>query len=725
MRRLYRTSREGSLTDVQSLEHITWERIAQIPAPGMQFPIQLRFSPDNTLLTYLYSPSRSAQLSLWALDLASQEPRQLAGETPLESRTLEEELRRERQRIPWEGITTYQFAHQAADYVLIPHSSSLEVLNVKTMERDVIEPLQGVDDPYLTPKAQSIVYVRERSLWVFDLKTRQERSLMLSEDPKTHYGIAEYVAQEEFDRAHGFFVSPEETWIAFEAVNTASIPEYTILHMADDPVFLEQHAYPFVGQANAVTRLGVMPLVGGEVQWITWEEFGECYLIDVHWHTEQEMIVQILTRDQKSLIVLGYNPVEQSRSVLWTETAPDWINITHDLIVLHSGDILTTSENNPDGFRHLVIRSRDSQVRWITQGPWMVTEIVGVSPDEHSVIIQATKESPLERHIYQVDLLSGEMTRLSEEPGIHKAVVSSDFRWMIDQVSSLSMSTKTVLKRLGDSNSTKPVLIGHAPVEANTLHVKPPELVAIDLEDGTTLYGAVYRPDHIEPHTKAPVIVSVYGGPHAQLVTNTWALTVDLQAQYFAQQGYFVIKVDNRGSANRGKAFEQALFHRFGTIELDDQIAALNWIHQHYPTDPTRVGIYGWSYGGYMTLTALMKAPDVFKVGVAGAPVTDFRLYDTAYTERYMGTDETNHAGYEQASVLNFVPELEGKLLVIHGMIDENVHFRHTALLIDALVANHKDFSLLALPKTRHMPRGFDVLYTIARKRSEFFETYL
>ncbi|WP_028963676.1 S9 family peptidase [Sulfobacillus thermosulfidooxidans] len=710
---------------MQSLEHITWERIAQIPAPGMQFPIQLRFSPDNTLLTYLYSPSRSAQLSLWALDLASQEPRQLAGETPLESRTLEEELRRERQRIPWEGITTYQFAHQAADYVLIPHSSSLEVLNVKTMERDVIEPLQGVEDPYLTPKAQSIVYVRERSLWVFDLKTRQERSLMLSEDPKTYYGIAEYVAQEEFDRSHGFFVSPEETWIAFEEVNTASIPEYTILHMADDPVFLEQHAYPFVGQANAVTRLGVMPLVGGEVQWITWEEFGECYLIDVHWHTEQEMIVQILTRDQKSLIVLGYNPVEQSRSVLWTETAPDWINITHDLIVLHSGDILTTSENNPDGFRHLVIRSRDSQVRWITQGPWMVTEIVGVSPDEHSVIIQATKESPLERHIYQVDLLSGEMTRLSEEPGIHKAVVSSDFRWMIDQVSSLSMSTKTVLKRLGDSNSTKPVLIGHAPVEANTLHVKPPELVAIDLEDGTTLYGAVYRPDYIEPHTKAPVIVSVYGGPHAQLVTNTWALTVDLQAQYFAQQGYFVIKVDNRGSANRGKAFEQALFHRFGTIELDDQIAALNWIHQHYPTDPTRVGIYGWSYGGYMTLTALMKAPDVFKVGVAGAPVTDFRLYDTAYTERYMGTDETNHAGYEQASVLNFVPELEGKLLVIHGMIDENVHFRHTALLIDALVANHKDFSLLALPKTRHMPRGFDVLYTIARKRSEFFETYL
>ncbi|WP_053960772.1 S9 family peptidase [Sulfobacillus thermosulfidooxidans] len=710
---------------MQTLEHITWERIASIPAPGMQFPIQLRFSPDNTLLTYLYSPSGSAQLSLWALDLANQEQRQLAGEGSSKTRTLEEELRRERQRIPWEGITTYQFAHQASDNVLIPHSSSLEILNVKTMERDVIEQLQGVEDPYLTPRAQRIVFVRDGSLWVFDVKTRQERPLMLSEDPQIHYGVAEYVAQEEFDRAHGFFVSPEETWIAFEEVNTASIPPYTIAHVAEDPVFLEQHAYPFVGQANAVTRLGVMPLVGGEVQWITWEEFGECYLIDVHWHTDQEMIVQILTRDQKSLIVLGYNPVNHSRYVLWTETAPDWINITHDLFVLHSGDILTTSENNPDGFRHVVIRSRDSQLRWITKGPWMVTEIVGVSPDEQSVIIQATKESPLERHIYQVDLLSGEMTRLSEEPGIHKAVVSSDFRWIIDQVSSLSMSTRTLLTRLGDSHVTKPILIGNAPVDAKTLHVKPPELVTIDMEDGTTLYGAVYQPEHIEPHIKAPVIVSVYGGPHAQLVTNTWALTVDLQAQYFAQKGYFVIKVDNRGSANRGKAFEQALFHRFGTIELDDQIQALNWIHQHYPTDPARVGIYGWSYGGYMTLTALMKAPHVFKVGVAGAPVTDFRLYDTAYTERYMGTDETNHAGYEQASVLNFVPELEGKLLIIHGMIDENVHFRHTALLVDALVAAHKDFSLLALPKTRHMPRGYDVLYSIARKRSEFFETYL
>ena len=705
--------------------HITCNDIASIPQAGMRIPVGMKFSPDNKSLVYLLSPEGSSHLELWAVNLSTKEIVKLAG-TSLDqgTRTLDDELRQERQRIPWEGITAYQFADEVPQYVLLPYSSSVHVLNVSTGEHDVIDSLAGVQDPYLSPDARAIVYVRDHSLCLFNRQTRQERCLMESPHPRITVGMAEYVAQEEFDRAHGFVVTPDMKWIAFEEVDTRAITDYVITDSSTDPPRSEHHPYPFVGKPNAVTRLGIMPLAGGEVDWISWDEFGECYIIDMLWAPSQDLVVQIITRDQKNLIVLRYNPNEKTRRVLWTETAPDWVNTTHALFFLPSQEILTTSEKNPDGFRHLVIRNLDNgAVRWITKGPWMVTAILAVSEDGKSAIIQATKESPLERHIYRVDLNSSDLSRLTFSPGIHQALVSSDFRWMVDQYSSLTMSPATELLDLRQKESEK-IRLGPNPVNAETLGLKEPDIITLDLADGTRLYGAVYTP-YVSDSAKHPVIVSVYGGPHAQLVTNAWHLSVDLSAQYFAQHGYLVLKVDNRGSANRGKEFERTLYRQFGTIELEDQLAVLEWVHQHYPTDPERVGIYGWSYGGFMTLSALMKAPDVFKVGVAGAPVTDFRYYDTAYTERYMGSDETNHAGYEQASVINFASQMEGKLLIIHGLLDENVHFRHTALLTDALVKQHKDFSLFALPKTRHMPRGFDVQYMIALKRTRFFHNYL
>ncbi len=708
---------------MKSYADITWNDIASIPVEGMRVPLGIKFSPDNAFLTYLLSPEESSHLELWAVNLATRQVVKIAGTSADDgNRTLDEELRRERQRMPWEGITSYQFAADAPQYVLIPTTSSVRILNLTTGEIDVIDDLAGVQDPYLLPSAQEIVYVREKSLCVFNRQTRQERCLVTASRPRVTVGLAEYVAQEEFDRAHGFFVSSDMKWIAFEEVDTQEIPDYTMTDLTLDPPWAERHPYPFVGKQNAFTRLGVMPLAGGDVDWIHWDEFGECYITDVRFSPAQDLIVQVLTRDQKSLIVLRYNPREKRRTVLWVETAPEWVNITHDLVFLPSGDILTTSESNPDGFRHLVIRNlHHATTTWVTHGPWMVTEIVGVSEDGRSVVFQATKESPLERHIYQADLSTSEISRLTSLPGIHQALLSSDFRWMVDQYSSLSVSPRTELIDLRqEQKGEENIRLGPEPVRAEDLGLKEPKIITVDLSDGTRLYGALYQP-YAHNFSKHPVIVSVYGGPHAQLVINGWNMTVDLSAQYFAQHGYFVIKADNRGSRNRGKEFEQALYRRFGTIELEDQVAVLDWVHQHYPTDPERIGIYGWSYGGYMTLNALMKAPHVFKVGVAGAPVTDFRYYDTAYTERYMGNDETNHAGYEQASVNNFASQLAGKLLIIHGLLDENVHFRHTALLVNALIREHKDFSLLTLPKSRHMPRGFDVLYMIARKRSEFF----
>jgi dipeptidyl-peptidase-4 len=233
--------------------------------------------------------------------------------------------------------------------------------------------------------------------------------------------------------------------------------------------------------------------------------------------------------------------------------------------------------------------------------------------------------------------------------------------------------------------------------------VRPPDLVQLAARDGTKLYGAIYRPARGSP--PFPTVVSVYGGPHVQQVGDSWGMSVDLRAQYLAAHGFLVFKLDNRGSARRGLAFEGAIHRRLGTIEVEDQVAGVRWLVEQGLTDPARVGVYGWSYGGYLTAMCLLKAPDTFRVGVAGAPVTDWDGYDTHYTERYMDSPQANPDGYREGSALTFASQLAGKLLLVHGMVDENVHFRHTARLSAALERAGRPFDLMVFPEERHMPR--------------------
>ncbi len=697
--------------------------MARIPGPGLKVPIHWGFTPDSAQLTYLAPAEDSGDLSLWAMDLVTLEKRMLAGPTTQPFHTQEEELRRERQRVPWEGITDYQFAPGNPHLVLIPQGTHPAVLDLRSMEQERLEEASGAEDAFLLGDGRQVVFMREGDLCLLDRQTNSVRILAHSGVEGVTCGLAEYVAQEEFDRAHGYFVSQDASWVAFEEVDARAVPNYPIVHLGGGPARLERHRYPFVGEANAAFRVGILPLAGGETHWLALDEFGEVYLVDAHWAPGNRLIVSLLARDQKTLTVLRYDPATAQQSVLWTEHADDWINVTHDMYFLDSGEILTTGEQNPDRCRHLVVRGPDGRERWLTHGQFAVTAIVGWDPSANLAVVESTKESPLERHVYTVDLTSGAMRQITAGAGTHHAVFSPDCSWYVDQSSDLSHSPEARLYKMGGQDG--PTRLLQTPVTAQELDLSAPEMVEIPAADGTVLYGAVYPPQGRREGEKAPVIVSVYGGPHAQMVTREWRMTADLQAQYFAQHGFLVLKVDNRGSANRGKAFESAVNRRFGTVELEDQIAGVNWVLAHYAADPARVGIYGWSYGGYMTLTALLKAPQVFSVGVAGAPVADFRLYDTAYTERYMGTDENNHEGYEQAATTNFAAALQGRLLIIHGLIDENVHFRHTAQMAAAFTSAHREFELFALPETRHMPRGYDVLFMIAKRRSEFFERYL
>ncbi len=257
------------------------------------------------------------------------------------------------------------------------------------------------------------------------------------------------------------------------------------------------------------------------------------------------------------------------------------------------------------------------------------------------------------------------------------------------------------------------------------LNLPIPEIVTLPNRDGVTLYGAIYRPPASFGTGPFPTIVSVYGGPHAQRVANSWLLTVDMRAQYLASQGFLVFKLDNQGSARRGLAFEAPLKHNMGDVEVADQVDGVRWLVQQGLTDPARVGIYGWSYGGYMAAICLARAADTFQVAVAGAPVTHWDGYDTCYTERYMGLPQTNPDGYRVSSVMHHLDKIEGHLLLVHGLIDENVHFRHTARLINGLIAARKRYDLLLFPDERHMPRKADGRLYMEEQVVEYFKKHL
>lgn len=340
--------------------------------------------------------------------------------------------------------------------------------------------------------------------------------------------------------------------------------------------------------------------------------------------------------------------------------------------------------------------------------------MAAVDEPRRIVYFHGTRDDVRQRHLYAVALDGGAVRRVTTGEGWRYAVVAPDAGLFVDAWSSLHVAPSVTLRRLDDG---APVAVLHdAAISAASLGLVAPELATFASRDGVELHAAVYLPSPAAGPGPYPLVVSVYGGPHVQRVADQWDLTVDLRAQYLAQQGFTVLKVDNRGSANRGLAFEAALAGDMGRVEVDDQVDGVRWLTQRAPIDTQRMGVYGWSYGGYLTCMLLMRAPEVFAVGVAGAPVTHWDGYDTHYTERYLGHPGINPDGYARGAVLAHAAALAGKLLLVHGLVDENVHFRHTARLLVALSAAQKDYDLVVFPEERHMPRAAQDLEYLERR---------
>lgn len=719
---------------------ITFADIAHLPAPGVNAPVAVTFSSDGRIITYLFSSAGTLSRELWAYDRDSGREWRLldppGGDG--ERLTREEELRRERQRQLASGVTAYAWS-ETGDTLLVQAGGAVLVRRGLDGDWRTVAGA-GCLDPRLSRDGARLAFVRDGELYALDLNDAAAEPVRRTFDaaPAGEYGdrpltngLAEFVAQEEMGRSSGYWWSPDGRRIAFEQVDNTPVPPFLITHPGTDAVEVEAHRYPFAGEANARVRLGVVPVAGGNVRWLALGDDPDVYLARVDWTPDGKVLAQVQRRDQRRVEVRRIDPDNGEVSVLWAETGEPWVNLHDDLRFVQAPGaaaadyrILWSSERS--GRRRLYLYDRDGSLLHAVSGDDLLVDAVrAVDPAAGRVYVEGWSASPLERQLYRLPLAGGAAERITRRPGTHRCVISPKHDAFVDLFDAAETPPEVVVCDIDGAEGPRLQAGAKPDPRLAELELPPPELVQVSSRDGETLYGAIYPPRGLAPGTKAPVIVTVYGGPHVQTVSDSWASTVNLRAQRLAQQGFLVFKLDNRCSARRGPAFEAAGYGNMGATEVRDQVDGVRSLASRPDADLERVGVYGWSYGGYMTLMCLAKAPEVFKAGVAGAPVTTWEGYDTHYTERYMGTPQGNPDGYRTASVLTHVKHIRGALLIVHGMIDENVHFRHTGRLVQALIVAGIPHETLFFPEERHGPRREQDRAFLERKLAEFFERAL
>ena len=708
-------------------EKLTLEAItgsAPLSGPTLTKP---QVAPDGSRVTFLRGKDRDRnRLDLWEYDIASGQTRLLVDSSVVlpgeEVLSDEEKARRERQRIAaLSGIVDYQWSPDGKA-LLFPLGGELYFYDLTKSGRDAVRKLTNgggfATDPKISPKGGFVSFIRDRNLWAIDLTSGEEVQLTRDGSDTIGNGVAEFVADEEMDRHTGYWWAPDDAAIAFARIDETPVPVQKRYEVYPDRTEVVEQRYPAAGDHNVRVQLGVIaPKTGARPQWIDLGTDKDIYLARVDWRDPQRLTFQRQSRDQKKLELIETTLTNGTQRTLVTETSTTWVPLHNDLRFLKDGRFLWSSERS--GFEHLYIASEDgSTLTALTQGEWVVDGLLAIDETAGLAYVSGTRDGATEAHVYAVPLSGGEPRRLTQAPGMHAATFARNASVFVD-----SWSSDTTLPQIelfkADGTKLATLLVNdvsdatHPYAKYRAAH-QPTAYGTLTAADGTTpLHYSLIKPAGFDPKKQYPVVVFVYGGPAAQTVTRAWPGRSDsFFNQYLAQQGYVVFSLDNRGTPRRGAAFGGALYGKQGTVEVDDQLRGVAWLKSQAFVDPARIGVYGWSNGGYMTLMLLAKHSEAYACGVAGAPVTDWALYDTHYTERYMDLPKANEAGYREASVFTHVDGIgAGKLLLIHGMADDNVLFTNSTKLMSELQKRGTPFELMTYPGAKHGLRGSDLLH--------------
>ena len=727
---------------------LTIERLFSAPDLAGESLHSPRISPDGRLVAYLKGAADNKdRQDLWAYDLKTRQHRLLIDARALlppggEALSPEEAARRERQRSSaLSGIVEYSFASDSRR-LLVPLGGDLYVYDLGLPPERALRRLTNTPayetDARFSPRGNFVSFIRDQNLFAIELATGREIAVTTGASGLVSAGVAEFIAQEEMDRDTGYWWSPDETRLAYTCVDETPVAETRRFEIGATDVRVVTQRYPYTGTANAKVELYVAALATPQdAVKVDLGPDGDVYLARVQFLPDsRQLAVQRQTRDQRRLDLLLADAASGTTRLLLTETSAHWVALHDDLTFLkHSPRFIWASDRS--GFRHLYLYGLDGHlIRPLTSGESMTvgdsaeSGLRGVDERHGLVYFMSNAASVLERHLYRVKLGGGGTPeRLTQEPGWHSVRMAEDTSVFLDSHSSHTAPPSVTL-RAADGHALQTLVAnrleaGH-PYFPYLDQRTTPEFGTLAARDGQTLHYALIKPPGMKPGQRYPVIVEVYGGPHVQNVTDSWGGYWQRFEELLASEGFVIFVLDNRGSGLRGERFESASWHHLADVEVEDQVAGVAYLRSLPFVDGERIGIFGWSYGGYMALQSVLRAPDAFAAAVAGAPVTDWRLYDTHYTERYLGKPQDNPAGYGSADVLTYAATLRRPLLLIHGMADDNVLFQHSTLLMKALQDANRPFELMTYPGgkhglVRHADQGPHALQTIV----EFFRRTL
>lgn len=705
-------------------EQLTIERIFAAPDIAGPTPRNVQLAPDGSRVTFLRGKATNKdQLDLWEFNVKAGATRLLVDSDRLQPEQVElsdeEKARRERQRIAGSsGIVEYDWSPTGRS-LLFPLGGDIYVYDLAEKGDGAARRITTTEsfetDARFSPDGNLVSFVREQDLFVFDLSKGVERQLTTDGEGVIKNGMAEFVAQEEMRRYTGYWWSPDEKRIAFTRVDESPIAVTSRFEIYAEEVKMIEQRYPYAGTANALVDLHVVDLASGERRRIELGGRNSDYIYRVAWFPDGEhLAVQRQPRDLQSLDLMKCDVRDGACGRLLRETSDIWIELQDNLTFLKDSEEFIWSSRR-SGYEHLYLYDWNGKlIRRLTEGEWEVVGsrrgkgVLGVDEQRRAALFMATESSPLERHLYEQSLDTDtpkRVKRITKRDGVHDVDLSSDASLYVDTFSSPTQPPQVSVHRSDGRRlawlEQNRLDAGHPYHPYLNAHIEP-EFGTIEASDGQDLFYRLYKPSGFSASERYPALVYVYGGPTGQTVTRSWGRTNEMWLQIMAQRGYAVFTVDNRGTGFRGAAFDAPIYRRLGRIEVEDQIAGLDFLQGHEWIDDDRVGLFGWSYGGYMTLMLVMQAPGRFAAGVSGAPVTDWHLYDTYYTERFLGQPDENEEGYEMSGVFPFADRLADELLIIHGMADDNVLFTNSTKLFKVLQDADKPFEMMTYPGAKH-----------------------
>ena len=634
-----------------------------------------------------------------------------------------------------DGIDSYTFSNDEKQILIANntnqiyrHSFTADYFLYNSATKELNRVLEQVQEPTFSPDGKKIAFAKENNLFVYDIASK--KSTQITKDGLKNSiinGITDWVYEEEFAFVRAFDWSADSKKIGFIRFDESQVPEFTMnIFKKDLYPTNETFKYPKAGEKNAEVSLHIYDVSTQSRKDINLGNYSDFYIARIKWTNDANLLsAQILNRHQNNLDLLFVDASTGSAKIVLNEKDKAYVDVTDNLTFLKDNSFIWTSEK--DGFNHIYLYDKSGKLKnQITKGKWEVTSYYGFDEKNKTIYYQSVENGSILRDVYKISLDGKNKVKLSQQVGTNAATFSPNYEYFINTFSSVTNPTLYTLNNSKDGKAIQTIVDNKALAEnLKKYNLPTKEFFELTTEKGNKLNSWIIKPKDFDATKKYPVFMYQYSGPGSQEVANKWLTANDYWFMMLSQQGYIVVCVDGRGTGYKGADFKKCTQKELGKFEVEDQIDAAKVIGNYSYVDKTRIGIFGWSYGGFMSSNCILKGADVFKMAIAVAPVTSWRFYDSIYTERYMQTPQENASGYNDNSPINFAKNLKGNYLLIHGTADDNVHVQNSMQMIEALVQANKQFDWAIYPDKNHGIYGGYTRIQLYNKMTNFIKEKL